>query len=425
MKIGIIGGGISGNVAAWRLNREHDITLYEANDYLGGHTHTHDIEVEGRQVAIDSGFIVFNDWTYPEFVAMLDELGVASRPTEMSFSVRCERTGLEYNGTRIDTLFSQRRNLVRPGFYRMLLDILKFNRTAPTLVEDASGETTLGAFLEAGGYSRAFVEHYVVPMGAAIWSTDPARMLDFPARFFVQFLKNHGLLSINDRPVWRVVEGGSRSYLDAMSASYRDRIRLDSPVASVRRQGGKVLVRTADGHTDVFDHVFIACHSDQALAMLEDPSDAEREVLGALPYQRNEAVLHTDISMMPKSRRAWAAWNYHVPREATGTVGVTYNMNILQRLDVTEQFMVTLNHTHAIDRSRIIATMSYDHPLFTIEGTAAQRRHDELNGERNTWYCGAYWRHGFHEDGVVCALRTLARFREYHETEQLYLRRAG
>src|SRR5690606_5669431 len=227
------------------------------------------------------------------------------------------------------------------------------------------------------------------------------------------------------RPVWRVVEGGSRSYLDAMSASYRDRIRLDSPVASVRRQGGKVLVRTADGHTDVFDHVFIACHSDQALAMLEDPSDAEREVLGALPYQRNEAVLHTDISMMPKSRRAWAAWNYHVPREATGTVGVTYNMNILQRLDVNQQFMVTLNHTDAIDRSRIIATMSYDHPLFTIEGTAAPRRHDERNGERNTWYCGAYWRHGFHEDGVVSALRSLARFREYHESEQLYLRRAG
>ncbi len=425
MKIGIIGGGVSGNVIARHLHRDHDITLFEAADYLGGHVHTHDVEVGGRRIAVDSGFIVFNDWTYPHFVSMLDELGVESRQTTMSFSVQCERTGLEYNGTDLAGLFCQRRNLVDPGFYRMLIDIVRFNRNAPALLDDDRDEMTLGEFLARGGYSRQLVDHYIVPMGAAIWSTDPRSMLDFPARFFVRFLVNHGLLSIDDRPTWRVIRGGSRRYLEAMSAPYRRAVRLNSRVSAIRRLPGGVHVQLADGGAETFDHVFVACHSDQALAMLADPSDAETAVLGALPYQRNLAVLHTDVRKMPRRRRAWAAWNYHVPRSPGGAVGVTYNMNMLQGLDCEETLLVTLNDVEDIDPSRILRTMRYDHPLFTVAGTAAQQRHGEINGARNTWYCGAYWRYGFHEDGVASALAALRQFEEHHESEQLSLRRAG
>lgn len=425
MKVAIVGGGVSGNVAAYRLCRNHEVTLFEANDYLGGHTHTHDLEIDGRHVAVDSGFIVFNDWTYPNFIALLDELGVKSRPSNMSFSVRCERSGLEYNGTSLNALFCQRRNLVRPRFYRMIADILRFNRQAPALLEEKSEEMPLGEFLEAGGYGREVIDYYIVPMGAAIWSTDPARMLEFPARFFIRFLKNHGLLNINDRPMWRVVDGGSRTYLDAMSRPYRESIRLDNPVKSIRRLPGQVQVRTADGESELFDHVFLACHSDQALALLDDPSPAEREILGALPYQRNEAVLHTDTRMLPSNRRAWAAWNYHVPVSAQGAVGVTYNMNILQGLDTRRTLLVTLNDTEAVDPAKVIRTMTYEHPLFTVEGAHAQSRHGEISGARNTWYCGAYWRNGFHEDGVASALAAVERFNERHDAEELHLRRAG
>ncbi|KAA3624835.1 MAG: FAD-dependent oxidoreductase [Proteobacteria bacterium] len=425
MKIAIVGGGISGNVVARELSRDHEIVLFEANDYLGGHTHTHRVEIEGREIAVDTGFIVFNDWTYPNFNALIDELGVASQPSDMSFSVCCEKSGLQYNGTSLNGLFCQRRNLARPRFYRMLADILRFNRHAPALLEAGSEEVPLGEFLSAGKYGREVIDHYIVPMGAAIWSTQPAQMLDFPARFFVRFLNNHGLLNINRRPCWRVIKGGSRTYLDAMSKHYRDSVLLDSSVASVNRLPGQVQVRTENGDARMFDHVFLACHSDQALAMLDNPSDAERDVLGALPYQRNEAVLHTDVRLMPANRRAWAAWNYLVPNSPSDSVGVTYNMNILQRLDCSEELLVTLNHTDAIDPSRIIRTMIYDHPLFTVGGTRAQARYREINGVNNTWYCGAYWRNGFHEDGVVSAMTAVDQFRKRHETEKLHLRRAG
>jgi uncharacterized protein len=412
MKIAIIGGGISGNMAARLLSAEHDITLFEANEYLGGHTHTHDVEIGGQQLAVDTGFIVFNDWTYPNFIAMLDQLGVESQPSNMSFSVRCDRTGLEYNGTNLAGLFCQRRNLVRPRFYRMLSQILRFNRHAPALLESESGELPLADFLEREGYGRDLIDYYIVPMGSAIWSTDPASMLGFPARFFVRFLKNHGLLNVNDRPTWRVVKGGSRTYLDAMSRDYRGAIRLNSAVTSVSRQDGQVRLRTRDGANWRFDHVFMACHSDQALRMLDDATHAERSVLGALPYQRNEAVLHTDRRLLPTNPRAWAAWNYHIPDRVRDTVGVTYNMNILQGLDCKETLLVTLNDTASIDPARVIRTMQYDHPLFTVDGAHAQQRHGEINGERNTWYCGAYWRNGFHEDGVVSALTAVEHFRQ-------------
>jgi uncharacterized protein len=415
MKIAIVGTGIAGNVAAYHLAQEHDITVFEANSYIGGHTHTHAIELAGRSYQVDTGFIVFNDWTYPNFIALLERLGVASQPSSMSFSVRDEMSGLEYNGTTLNTLFAQRLNLLRPSFWRMIRDILRFNREAPALLKDGVAEITLGDYLAQGGYSRNFIDHYVVPMGAAIWSTDPVNMLAFPARYFVRFFHNHGMLSVDQRPQWRVVQGGSARYVDKMVATYRDRIRLNTPVQSIRRDGKDVWIQ-AQGASEAerFDAVFIACHSDQALRMLADPSAAERETLGAIRYQPNEAVLHTDTRLLPRKKLAWAAWNYHVLPQDTGRVALTYNMNILQSLDTPTPLMVTLNHSDSIDPAKIIKRIPYEHPLYTREGVAAQARQAEVNGPLNTYFCGAYWRFGFHEDGVVSALAALDHFKGRH-----------
>lgn len=408
MQIAIIGSGIAGLTAAYRLHEMHDITLFEAENRLGGHAHTRDIEIAGRRYPVDTGFIVFNDRTYPHFIALLDELGVASQDTVMSFSVCCAGTGLEYNGTNLNALFAQRRNLLRPSFYRMLADILRFNRQASEWLDRLDGaaddETTLGEFLYNGGYGRPFIDRYIVPMGAAIWSTDPVRMLDMPARFFIRFFSNHGLLGVNDQPCWRVIEGGSRRYVDALTAPFRDRIRLNCPVTGIRRTARQVEVRSADGGREPFDQVVIATHSDQALRLLDDPGPAERAILGAIPYQENEVVLHTDARLLPRRKLARAAWNYHIPREPRQRVAVTYNMNLLQGLDAPETFCVTLNHSTTIDPSRVLERLSYHHPVFTPEAVAAQARRAEINGVNRSWYCGAYWRNGFHEDGVVSTL---------------------
>lgn len=425
MKIAIVGTGIAGNVAAHHLHREHDITVFEAGSHIGGHTHTHDIEIGGRTYAVDTGFIVFNDWTYPHFVRLLDQLGVPSQVSSMSFSVRVEGCDLEYNGTSLNRLFAQRRNLLRPAFYRMIGEILRFNREAPALLETGDDGLTLGEYLRQQRYRREFIEHYLVPMGAAIWSTDPARLLDFPARFLVRFFHNHGMLSVNDRPVWRVVQGGSREYVKRLTAPFRERIRLNTTVSAIRRLPGHVEVVTGDGSPQRFDAVFIATHSDQALRLLADPTPLEREVLGAIPYQANEVVLHTDTRLLPRRRLAWAAWNYHVPARPGDGVAVTYNMNILQGFNAPVPFCVTLNRTGDIDPSRILKRLTYHHPLFTPAGVAAQQRQAELNGTRRTFYCGAYWRFGFHEDGVVSALNALEHFREWSRHAQLPLRRVG
>ncbi len=420
MKIAIVGAGIAGNVAAWHLHREHDITVFEAGAHAGGHSHTHELEQAGRRYAVDTGFIVFNDWTYPNFIALLDELGVASQPSSMSFSVRDEASGLEYNGTTLNTLFAQRSNLLRPSFLGMLRDILRFNREAPALLEAPGGELPLGEVLARGGYGRAFIERYIVPMGAAIWSTDPASMQRFPARFFVRFLHNHGMLSVNARPQWRVIRGGSARYVEQLTAPFRDRIRLRTPVESVRRLPGSVIVKARGRDAERFDALFLACHSDQALRLLADPSPAERAVLSAIPYQENEAVLHTDTRLLPRKRRAWAAWNYHVLREPGERVALTYNMNILQGLDAPEPYLVTLNRGDQIDPAKVIKRITYHHPQFTPAGVAAQARQAELNGPLNTYYCGAWWRHGFHEDGVVSALAALDHLRQRHAQRPLY-----
>lgn len=415
LRIAIVGTGIAGNVVARRLHDAgHDLAVFEADDHVGGHTHTHRIEFDGEVQHVDTGFIVFNERTYPNFVALLDKLGVASQPSSMSFSVRHDARGLEYNGTSLNGLFAQRRNLLRPSFLRMLAEIARFHRVAPAWLRQVGDETPLRELLREHRFGGRFADDYLVPMGAAIWSTDPARMLDFPARFFVRFLHQHGMLTLNDRPLWRVVRGGSARYVDALTKGWRDRIRLNAPVELVRRRPGGVQLQVRGRPPEAFDHVFLACHADQALRLLADPSREEREVLGAIPYQRNDAVLHTDTALLPRRRRAWAAWNYHVlPGVREGGqqgVALTYDINILQGLLSRHTFCVTLNAAAHVDPRRVLKRLSYAHPLFTPEGVAAQQRHAEVSGVRHTHYCGAYWRYGFHEDGVVSALMALQRF---------------
>ena len=425
MKIAVIGTGIAGNVAAYKLNKHHDVTVFEANDYVGGHTHTHQIQLNDEEHNIDTGFIVFNDWTYPNFIELLDELGVDSQPSNMSFSVKCEKSALEYNGTTLNSLFAQRRNLVKPSFYRMIRDILRFNQQAKQLLQHEDTGITLGNYLKDGNYSKEFVNHYIVPMGAAIWSSAPDKMMEFPAYFFIRFFNNHGMLNIDDRPTWRVVKNGSKSYVEKLIDGFKDRIQLRTPIEWVRRFDSHVLVKPVGLEVMHFDSVFIACHSNQALKLLSDPTKDEKEVLGAIPYQRNEAVLHTDYRVLPKRKLAWAAWNYHILKENRDRVALTYNMNILQSLHSKHTFCVTLNNSQAIDPGKIIKRLEYDHPVFTLEGMRAQQRQQEINGPRRTYYCGAYWRNGFHEDGVVSALNALEHFERTHADEKLYLHRAS
>jgi predicted NAD/FAD-binding protein len=420
MKIAIVGSGIAGNLAAYRLHREHDITVYEAASQVGGHAHTHSLDMGGKHLEVDTGFIVFNDRTYPNFIALLDELGVASQPTAMSFSVRNDAKDLEYNGTTVNSLFAQRRNLLRPSFLAMVRDILKFNRQAPQLLLQGEGELPLGEVLDRQGYSRPFVDHYIIPMGAAIWSSSPRSMFSFPARLFVRFLMNHGMLTVNDRPQWRTIAGGSARYVEKLIAPFRDRIRLRTPVEWIRRQPGSAIVKAQGHEPERFDTVFLACHSDQALRLLADPTPAEREVLGAIPYQRNEAILHTDSRLMPRRRLAWACWNYHSIANHDGPLALTYNMNMLQNLDAPETLMVTLNHSEMIDPRRIILRTTYHHPVFTSASVTAQARHREINGYYGTYYCGAWWRNGFHEDGVVSAINALAHFEQDHAQRAIH-----
>jgi predicted NAD/FAD-binding protein len=408
MKVAIVGTGIAGNVAAYKLRRDHDITVYEAASYIGGHTNTIDVDDEGRMVPVDTGFIVFNDRTYPNFIRLLDEIGQDSRPSVMSFSVSSADGRLEYNGSGLNALFAQRRNILRPRFMRMIRDILRFNRDAIASMRSESGSQKVGEYLLQHGYGDEFMNDYLVPMAAAIWSAEPVAIRDMPIEFLLRFFDNHGLLQLKDRPVWRVIEGGSRAYVDKLVDGHRDRIRLNSPVRAVRRHYSCVEVRTDDQGVEHYDAVVFACHSDQALRILEDPTQAEQEILAALP----------------RRRRAWAAWNYHVPVDQRRQVAVTYNMNLLQGLDTKKQYCVTLNNDRQIDPASIIRRIQYQHPVYSREAVAAQARQHELNVDR-TFYCGAYWRNGFHEDGVVSALNAVAHFEESSNRAELHLRRAG
>ena len=413
MRIAIIGSGISGLTCAYLLNRQHDVIVFEASDWIGGHSHTVDVELKGERFAIDTGFIVFNDWTYPNFIRLLDQLGVASQPTEMSFSVQDPHTGTEYNGNNLNSLFAQRRNLMSPGFWGMLRDIVRFNREALRDLDEQriAADTTLGAYLRQNRYGRRFIEHYIVPMGSAIWSMSLGDMQRFPLRFFVRFCKNHGLLSVTHRPQWRVISGGSRSYVAALSAGFFEHIRLNCPVHRVERDRAGVIVSSAAGN-ERFDSVVFACHSDQALHLLAAPSQAEREILGALRYAENDVVLHTDTRLLPNRRLAWASWNYRLGGSTRQPAAVTYNMNILQGLQSDTTFCVSLNQTENIDPGKILEHFRYAHPQYSQAGLDAQVRWQELQGTQNSYYCGAYWANGFHEDGVVSALRVAAAFGE-------------
>jgi predicted NAD/FAD-binding protein len=410
LNIAVIGAGISGLVAAYLLCRDHAVTVFEANDYAGGHTRTVEVENEGNRFPVDTGFIVFNEETYPHFVTLLSGLGIPSDPSTMSFSVTCRNTGLEYRPSTPDTLFADRKNLWNPAFWRMLAEILRFRRESGELLRDDEQSVTLGDYLTAKGYSQFFVENFLVPMGAAIWSADPGRFRDFPASFFVRFFQNHGFLRVVRQPQWRVVRGGSNRYVEAMIRPYRERIRLNTPVASLRRHPEYVELTSAGSPPERYDQVVVATHSDQALSLLADPSDTEKEILSALPYQENLAVLHKDTSVLPKRRKVWAAWNYLVPKDPGGRAVVTYDMNILQGHRSSAEFLVTLNYNDGIRPSEIFRRMIYHHPVYTCEGMQARKRRGEINGVNRTWYCGAYWGYGFHEDGVNSALEVCRHF---------------
>ena len=403
----VVGTGIAGLLAAERLCRSHDVVVFEAEGRIGGHTHTVEVPGPGGPFAIDTGFIVCNDRAYPSFTALLARLGVALRPSTMSFSVRCERTGLEYNGGSFNQLFAQRRNLLRPSFWGMLRDIVRFHEKARDF---AHGEATLRDVLRTGGFHTAFAEHYLVPMMAAIWSAEPQRLMAMPARFFVRFFDHHGMLQVKGRPQWFSVVGGSKTYLGPLSTPFANRIRMASPVVSLRRAADGVIVQVPGQPAERFDGAVVAAHSDQALRLLADPTDAERAVLGAIPYQENDVVLHTDVRLLPRHKRAWAAWNYHLSKVAASRATVTYCMNILQGLPGPTIYNVTLNANEAIDARTVLRRFVYHHPVFDSAGVAAQARVPELNGRGRVWFCGAWCGFGFHEDAVQSALRVAADF---------------
>lgn len=408
-RIAVIGSGIAGLSAAWLLSRRHAVTLFEANDYLGGHTHTVDVTLDGITAPVDTGFLVFNDRTYPNLVALFEHIGVGSCASDMSFSVRLEDAGIEWAGASLDTVFAQRRNLLRPAFWGMLADILRFNREATALARSASGTAgSLGEFLDAGGYGRAFRDWYLLPMAGAIWSCPTTAMLQYPAQTFFRFCDNHGLLQIKDRPQWRTVIGGARSYVDRLAAEIAD-LRLATPVTAVRRKEQGVVIR-AGGTESGFDAVVLACHSDQALRLLADADAEERAVLGAVAWQDNEVVLHTDESFLPRSPLAWSAWNYHAAgaADAGRPVGVSYLINKLQPLPFRRPVIVTLNPDRAPRGDAVLDRYVYAHPVFDIGSDAAQTRLPRLQGRRNTWYCGAWAGYGFHEDGLKAGMAVAA-----------------
>lgn len=433
-KIAIVGSGISGLTCAYLLDNyrsgeKFDVTVFEKNDYVGGHTATVDITHNGQPHSIDTGFIVFNDRTYPNFNKLLDKLGVKKRDTEMSFSVHNRATGFEYNGHGVNSLFAQRRNIFRSRFWRLILEIIKFNKMCKSLFhrQEIDDALTLGDFLHANGFSAFFAEHYILPMGAAIWSTSLNEMKAFELKFFIQFFYHHGLLNISDRPQWHVVAGGSRSYVDAILSRLNKPILTQSDIQSVTRHHDHVSIQLASKtpndseQTLTFDEVIFACHSDQALALLADATEDENAVLSSIPYSRNEVVLHTDTSLLPKRKLAWASWNYLLGDKAVNNSDtssdsasrpacVTYNMNILQGIESASTFCVTLNQTDSIDASKVIQKFVYHHPVLNSTSVAAQKQRTLISGKNRTHFVGAYWYSGFHEDGVRSALDVTQHF---------------
>ena len=407
MRIAIIGSGISGNSAAYALCDQHEVVLYEKRLRPGGHSATVDIDYDGVEMAVDTGFIVYNELNYPNLTALFAHLGVKTEASDMSFALSVDGGAREWAGTNLDTVFAQRSNLVSPRFLWMLREILRFNRISPK--DRAAGLVkglSLGDYMALRKFSRAFIDDYLVPMGAAIWSTPPSQMLAFPAESFISFFENHRLINF-DRPIWRTVSGGSRNYVQRLIDPLKGNVRLGTPVAGVRRGGGKVHVRDVSGHTDVFDQVILASHTDQTLAMLEDPSDDERRILGAIRYRPNSVYLHRDLALMPKRKRVWSSWNYmaRTDAEAGTDVSVSYWMNLLQNLDRNRPLFVSLNPPEAPREELTFARFTYDHPQFDAGALAAQKELPQIQGTNNLWFCGAWGGHGFHEDGLVSGLK--------------------
>jgi predicted NAD/FAD-binding protein len=413
-RIAIVGSGIAGLTAARLLSRRHEIVVYEADRRIGGHSHTVDVQDATGRHAVDTGFIVYNRRTYPNFCRLLDELGVATQPSDMSFSYRDDSARLEYGAPEPWRLFAQPGNLVRRSFWRMLRDILRFYREAPRLLERTAtdDDLTLAEYLQDGGYSAEFVEQHLYPVTAAIWSSPHAGMGKYPAAALVRFFQNHGLLSLTDRPRWRTIVGGSRRYVERLVEPFRDAIRTGAAVTRIERDDAGVTVHAPAGPPERFDHVVLACHADQALALLDAPTSHEVEVLSAFPYAASETVLHSDPRVMPRRRAAWASWNYHRRPGAHDRVVVTYHQNRLQRLRSRRPYLVTLNHADGVATDLVHARMTYHHPQYDRRAVALQDRVEELNGQNRTSYCGAYWGYGFHEDGVVSGLRVARAFGE-------------
>lgn len=410
MRVAIVGGGVSGLVCAHLLHGTHDVTLFEREPRLGGHSHTIEVALDEGVTPVDTGFIVYNERNYPRFTALLASHGVRTRPAPMSFSVRCDRTGFEYGGGSLGSLLAQPGNLLRPGFLRMLRDIRRLGRERLTALDGTPDSCTLGDVVQAQGYSRELVEWYLVPMAAAIWSAPRANVLAMPAHFFFSFFDNHGMLDLRRRPEWRTIVGGSREYVSRLAAPFRANCRMGSAVRSVERTTGGVVLTLASGVSERHDEVVLALHSDDALELLADPSEAEREILGAMPYAGNDIVVHTDPAAMPRRRRAWCAWNYRLLEDDTRPVGVTYNLSILQSLRTRDPVCVTLNEWGGIDASRVVTRLRWRHPQYTVAGVGARGRWREISGVRRTHYCGAYWGNGFHEDGVASAHAVAALF---------------
>ncbi|TWT82173.1 protoporphyrinogen oxidase [Planctomycetes bacterium CA13] len=412
MRIAIVGTGISGSLVARLLSSLHDVVVYEANHYAGGHANTVDISLDGTTYSVDTGFMVFNERTYPNFCKMLEWLAVPSQPSEMSFSVRCSNSQTEYQGSSLNGLFAQRSNLVRPSFLRLLRDIVRFNRLG--MAAAASGclkdGRSVGDFLNECSVGKRFVQHYLVPMAAAIWSSKPESILSFPAEFMIGFFANHGLMQLRDRPQWRTILGGSRHYLTALLAPLENQLRLNQAVTAVERKTDGVVVTTNDGNREWFDKIVMASHADQTLKLLAHPTDAERKVLGAFSYQLNEAVLHTDSSLLPKRPRTWASWNYHIPKGRSSAASVTYDLSRLQNHASPVPILLTLNETESIDPSKVMRNFSYTHPAFASDSIAAQSQFHSISGHNRTHYCGAYWGYGFHEDGVNSAISVAKHF---------------
>ena len=413
MKIAIIGSGISGLTAAYLLNRKHDVTIFEANDYVGGHTHTHKINIGGKNYSVDTGFIVYNERTYPNFIKLLDLLNVERQLSTMGFSVKSVSQDYEYAGESLNSFFAKRSNIFRFGFLRMLYEMYYFGKKVDSIYQELNVSTTLGDYLSDEKYSSEFINYFIIPMGAAIWSTPANKVLDMPAYFFIKFFYNHGMLEVINRPNWWVIKNGSSEYIKKIIKGFEKKIYLSTQVKKVSRNAAGIEISvTVKDQALEFDSVVFAIHSDQALKILNDPTNAEKDILSSIPYQKNEVLLHTDSSVLPKRKLAWASWNYQLDSDPDLPVVLTYNMNILQSINCKETLCVTLNDYNSVDKSKVLKKITYQHPLFTVAGIDAQKRKSEISGVNNTHYCGAYWRNGFHEDGVLSALDVCKDFGE-------------